>query len=567
MTAVEALQPPIIYLGAGLAAAFAARAAHLSPIIGYLIAGVVIGPSALSLVAENETTHFLAELGVAFLLFEIGLHFSLKDIRTRREDILQLATLQIALCGAAFALIAGFLGFRIPVAIVVGVSMALSSTAIVARVLEDRNTPGCPIARSATAVLIAQDIAAIFILTLAASINSEPGAMGREIGMALAMGLIALAVAIAAGRFVVRPLFNSLAATSNQEAFTAVALFIVLAAAAATERIGLSLTLGAFLAGMAISDSPYRHIIQNEIKPFQGLLLGLFFMSVGMGVNLPSMLQVWPAVVLSAITIMAVKTALVFLAARINRWSSPSATQLSFLLSQGSEFTLVVVGIPAVAVSTPGNWSSILVSAIALTLVIAPLWATLGQRVGRFLAERSKADPVAVPDASDERPVLIFGMTDEGRTVADALGDHEFAYVAIEPDPERFVSAATDGYDVIYGDARDIRLMDTVRASSARAIVLGATRFVVPQTLVQPGGKISEGPSRFVAVETPADRIRYAGLGLRAHLSMTKPKGIELAADILANLGVEPDVIAAWVAERTGSHEGERDRRAGAEVA
>jgi monovalent cation:proton antiporter-2 (CPA2) family protein len=552
LTAAEALQPPIIYLGAGLAAAFAARAAHISPIIGYLIAGVIIGPSALGAVAQNDTTHFLAELGVAFLLFEIGLHFSLKDIRTRREDILQLATVQIALCGAAFALIGWLLGFRISTAVVVGVSVALSSTAIVVRVLEDRNKPGCPIARSATAVLIAQDIAAIFILTLAASINSKPADMGREVAIALALGLLALGVAIAAGRFLIRPLFRSLAATNNQEAFTAVALFLVIAAAAATERIGLSLTLGAFLAGMAISDSPYRHIIQNEIKPFQGLLLGLFFMSVGMGVNLPSMLQIWPAVVLTAIAIMAVKTGLVFLAARINRWSSPSATQLSFLLSQGSEFTLVVVGIPAVAVSTPGNWSSVLVSAIALTLVVAPLWAALGQHLGRILAERSKADPVAAPEPGEEKPVLIFGMTAEGRTVADALGDHDFHYLAIEPDPERFVSAATDGYDVIYGDARDLTLMDTVKASTARAIVLGATRFVVPQTLVQPGGKVSQGPGRFVAVDTAAERVRYAGLGLRAHLSMAQPKGLELAADILSHLGVEPDAIAAWVAERTG---------------
>lgn len=565
MTAAEALQPPIIYLGAGLAAAFAARAAHISPIIGYLVAGLIIGPSALGLVAENDTTHFLAELGVAFLLFEIGLHFSLKDIRTRREDILQLATVQIALCGAAFALIGWLLGFRISVAVVVGVSVALSSTAIVSRVLQDRNKPGCPIARSATAVLIAQDIAAIFILTLAASINSRPEELGREMATAVALALVALAIAIAAGRFVVRPLFSSLAATNNQEAFTAVALFLVVAAAAATERIGLSLTLGAFLAGMAISDSPYRHIIQNEIKPFQGLLLGLFFMSVGMGVNLPSMLQVWPAVVITAITIMAVKTALVYLAARLNRWSAPSATQLSALLSQGSEFTLVVVGIPAIAVSTPGNWSSILVSAIALTLVAAPLWAALGQHVGRILAERSKADPVAAPEPGVEAPVLIFGMTEEGRTVADALSDHEIPYVAIEPDPERFVSAATDGYDVIYGDARDLSLLDTVKAASARAIVLGATRFVVPQTLVQPGGKVSQGPSRFVAVETTADRIRYAGLGLRAHLSMANPKGVEMAADVLGRLGVEPEAITVWVGERSGRRAAEA--RASQEVA
>jgi Kef-type K+ transport system membrane component KefB len=545
LTTVEALQPAIIYLGAGLAAAFAARAAHVSPIIGYLLAGVVIGPSGLGLVVENETTHFLAELGVAFLLFEIGLHFSLKEIRSRRADMLNLALLQIVLCGAAFALAGMLLGARPTVAIVVGAAMALSSTAVVARVMADRNAPGCPIARSATTVLIAQDIAAIFILTAAASINAEPDALGREMARALGLALVALAVALLAGRFVVRPLFRSLAATNNQEAFTVVALFLVLAAGAATARLDLTLTLGAFLAGMAISDSPYRHVIQNEVKPFQGLLLGLFFMNVGMGVDLPATLAVWPLVLVTAAAVMIAKTALVFLAARLNRWAAPAATQLAFLLSQGSEFALVVIGV----VALPGVWAGVLVSAIAVTLAIAPLWAALGQHVARRVAERARAEPVAAPERGEQRPVLIFGLTPEGRTAADALREHGLPYLAIEPDPERFVAAASDGYQVVYGDARDMRLMETLEAGSAPALVLGSTRFVVPETLVRPGGRVSQGPGRFVAVETSGDRVRFAGLGLRAHLSIAKPAGLELAADLLAVLGVGKDAIADWIAD------------------
>src|SRR6185503_12966849 len=172
MNAATILQPAIIYLGAGLAAALASRAVRLSPIVGYLVAGLVIGPSGFALVRDNDTSRFLAQLGVVFLLFDIGLHFSLREIGTRRSDIFGFAPLQIILCGLAFALIGWALGFAIPVAILIGVSLALSSTAVVGRILADRDQPACPMGRSATAVLVAQDIVALFILVFAASFGS-----------------------------------------------------------------------------------------------------------------------------------------------------------------------------------------------------------------------------------------------------------------------------------------------------------------------------------------------------------------------------------------------------------
>jgi CPA2 family monovalent cation:H+ antiporter-2 len=549
MTTVEALQPAIIYLGAGLAAAFASQAARLSPIVGYLVAGLIIGPSGFRLVHENETTAFLAELGVVFLLFDIGLHFSLREVRTRGSDILLLAPLQIGLCGLAFAMLALLLGFDAPVALVIGTSLALSSTAVVMRILSDRNLPGGPMGRSATAVLVAQDIAAIFLLVFAASLGESADVMGLSMAISLGKAALALAVALLAGRFIIRPLFRSLAATNNQEAFTVVALFIVLAASAGTARMGLSLTLGAFLAGMAISDTPYRHVVQNEVKPFQGLLLGLFFMSVGMGVNLPAMAAIWPAVLLTALVIVILKTVMTFAAARLNRWGLPGATQLGFLLSQGSEFTLVLVALPAVHAAMPPAWGDVIVAAVALTLVAAPIWTALGLHIARLLAERSKADPVTPEDAED-RPVLVFGMTEEGRFAVDALRDHDIPHVAIDSDPERFVSAASDGYQVIYGDPRDRRLMESLGAAQARAVVLGAPRFADPVAATADGRASALPAKRFVAVSTLADREAHARLGMRAYMALAEPRGVELATDLLSELGVERAAIAAWLADQ-----------------
>lgn len=551
MTAVETLQPAIIYLGAGLAAALASRAVRLSPIVGYLVAGLVIGPSGFGLVQNNETSHFLADLGVVFLLFDIGLHFSLREIRTRRDDMIGLAPLQIILCGGAFALIGVAFGFPWPVAALVGVSLALSSTAVVARILSDRNQPGCPMGRSATAVLVAQDIVAIFLLTFAASLGGDPNMLGMEALIVLGKAVLALVLAILAGRFVVRPLFQSLAATNNRETFTVVALFIVLAASAATARADLSLTLGAFLAGMAVSDTPYRHVVQSEVKPFSGLLLGLFFMSVGMGVNLPAMAAIWPAVLLTALVIVILKTVVVFAAARLNGWAMPGATQLGFLLSQGSEFTLVVVGIASISGAMPGNWAGVITAAVAVTLVAAPIWTSLGLHIAKMLAETSKTIAGDAADAAEEEPVLIFGMTPEARLAADALRDHHIPYVAVEADPERFVSAASDGYTIVFGDAKDAQLMEAIGAARARAIVLGASGFAAPVSVVMAG---SNAPPRFVAVTTGAERVRQAGMGLRSHLAHAEPRGVELVTDLLTALGVEQKDVAAWIA-------GELERR------
>jgi monovalent cation:proton antiporter-2 (CPA2) family protein len=544
LTAAEVLQPAIIFLGAGLASALASRAVRLSPIVGYLVAGLVIGPSGFSLVEDSDTAKFLAQLGVVFLLFDIGLHFSLREINTRRQDILALAPLQIILCGAAFAAIGWALGFAIPLAIMVGVSLALSSTAVVARILEDRKQPACPMGRSATAVLVAQDIVAIFLLVFAASFGTNLQMVGLDLVVTLAKAVIALVVALLAGRFVVRPLFKSLAATDNSEAFTVVALFIVLAASAATQRADLSLTLGAFLAGMAVSDTPYRHIVQREVKPFQGLLLGLFFMSVGMGVDIPAVAAIWPAVLATALVIVIIKTVFIFISARLNGWGVPGATQLGFLLSQGSEFTLVVVGIGTIAGAMPPGWAGVLTAAVAVTLVAAPIWTALGLHIARLLAERSKAARVDAEEVEEDHPVLVFGMTDEGRLAAEALKDNRIPYIAIESDPERFVSAASDGYNVVYGDARDRALMTSLSPAKARAIVLGGADFASPPLFS------ANGQPRFIAVADSADRARQASLGLRAHLAHAEPRGIELATDLLTTLGVEQPAIAQWITDQ-----------------
>ena len=555
MNGVDALTPAIVFLAAGLAAALIARALRMSVVVGYLLAGLVIGPHGLRFVAENETTHFLAELGVVFLLFDIGLHFSVRELNKSRSDMLGLAPAQILLTGAVFAILARMIGCDWPVAIAIGLSLSLSSTAVVIRILADRNRPGCPVARSATAILVAQDILAIFLLAFAASLRGDPADLPIELAKAAAMALAAFATAVAAGRFVVRPVFQWLASTRHEEAFTALALLVVLAASAATGFAGLSLTLGAFLAGMTIADTPYRHIIQTEVKPFRSLLLGLFFIGVGMSLNLPALLAAWKLVAAATLVLLVVKTGLAYLAARMNGWSAPGGLQLSFLLSQGSEFTLVIIA--ALGVGVPSPWRGAIVASVALSFMIAPLWAALGERLARHLAATRKSPVASASSGSPETAhrVVVYGMTPEGRLVIDALRDFDISHIAMDHDVDRFVSAASDGYGVVFGDSSDVRLFENVSGADTSAVVLGLSRYDTSLDITDTIRQRFPNLERYVAAADEADAQRHRKLGMHAFVSRSEPYGVELVTDLLSHLGLDNERIAAWVrdqAERRG---------------
>lgn len=555
----DALLPAVTLLATGAAAALAARALKISPIVGYLAAGVIIGPHALGFMREGPTTHLLAELGVVFLLFDIGMHISMRELKESRQDLIGLAPAHLVLCAAAFTLIIGAIGVSWPVAIALGVSLGLSSTAVVARLLAERSLNSCPLGRSATHVLIFQDIVAIFLLIFASALGGDPASIPLTMAIAAGQAVLAFAAALVAGRYLMSPVLRALAATRNQEAFTAFTLLMVLGAASATYIVGLSLTLGAFLAGLAVSGTPFRHQIQTETSPFRGLLLSFFFINVGLMVNVPAMVDNLVLIIGVALAIVAIKTAAGYLAARLNRWTVPGATQLTFFLGQGSEFTLVVLSILAMASQAAvaaGNpvlldpvVETVMVASVALSLVIAPFWADAGMRLSRQLAKRMQSSGGASETASDggERPVIVFGMTSTGRLAVDALVDHDIPYVALDNDPDRFVAATADGYRVSYGDAANLRLVDAIGANQARAVVIGAPRYEVSRAITPVINREFPGMDRFVSVDSPADVARFADLGIKAYLSMSEPKGIEMATDLLRAMGVADAEVTEWL--------------------
>lgn len=552
MEAVYALTPAILLLMAGVMSVLLMRPLVMSPIVGYLVAGLAIGPHGLALVPEGPTTHLLAELGVVFLLFDIGLHFSLSRIWEARRDIFGLGPLQIILCGVAFFGIALFLGLAAESAVVLGGALALSSTAVVVQTLAERGQQNCPVGRTGTAVLIFQDICAIFLLVLAASLEGVgETTFVSSVSLAGLKAALAFLTAVLVGRYAIGPLFKVLARTRNEEVFTAVALLIVLASAAATGGAGLSLTLGAFLGGMMIAGTPYQHVIQTEARPFRSLLLAFFFITVGMSLDWRVVSGSWGEILLFMAGLVAVKAVLIATAARVFGWSLPGSIQLAFLLAQGSEFVFAIIALPAIRESLGEEAVGVVVAGVAVSLALTPSLTMLGNRLARSLRPRSTAPPLAeTTPVVSTAPVVIFGMTEVGRAVADALEGHGIAYEAIEMDYDRFLAASADGYPVAFGDLGDIRMMETYAISARSAIVVTVIRYELSRALMPIMHERYPNLIRFVTVENEAERERFAEVGMRPVVDRTVPRGLDLAAEVLRSQGIDEEAIRFWIQRR-----------------
>jgi CPA2 family monovalent cation:H+ antiporter-2 len=550
MEEIHALQPVIILLLVGIVAVTLMRPLKMSPIVGYLLAGILIGPHGLGLIEESNTTHLLAELGVVFLLFDIGLHFSLGHIWDARREILGLGPIQVLFCTAAIGGLAIALGYDPTMALIIGASLALSSTAVVSQVLAGYRQNSCPVGSGAMAVLIFQDICAIFLLIFADSFGNEGASLFSTMGTAALKALAAFIVTVVIGRYLATPIFRGVANLKNEEIFTATALLIVLATAAATGFLDLSLTLGAFLGGMMIAETPYRHFIQNEVKPFRGLLLSFFFITIGMSMNTITLLKAWWQILLIVALMMVIKTLFIYLAALTLRSSNRISMQLGFLLSQGSEFAFVVFSLPHVNQSLGPEVASVLISSVALSMALTPPIANWGYRLAEKLGEK-KPKTLSVQDeateGAQEKRIIIIDLGEVGRCVADGLEAHGIAYQAVDIDHDRFLQANRDGYSVVFGDGADLRLMEIVGIAHAHTLVITELEFEVVKEVETVARTRYPNLLRFIPIDDEKDRSKFEALGINAILDRSFPKGLMVAAAVLRAQNIDEKKISSWM--------------------
>jgi len=531
---VATIQPAITLLGLGIAAALASRALRLNPIVGYLGLGLALASLGVAEDFSGPVVAAMAEAGVMFLLFNLGLHFSLGRIRAEAGNIFGFGSLQMLVAGGAFALLFAAFGLPIAFAVIAGFGMGLSSTAVVIGLVRERGQEDCPVGRAAQSILIFQDIAAILLLITAGALASG-GAIAPALGLAGAKAFAAFAIAVLFARYLTEPLFGLIARAGTTEVYTATALFIALAAGWATGMAGLSLTLGAFLGGMAVADSRYRILVQTEIDAFRGLFLSFFFISVGLSIDPALLVADWPLVLGVTAGLIALKCAFNVAAALLNRWSVPGSIQLGFLLGQGSEFTLVLLALPAVAGLAEARLVSAMVTAIAISLAVTPLVSN----IGRKLAGRLRAGPPDAKLAGDDAPVLIIGMTPTGRAVADALAFNAIAYLALEADHDRFQLALADGYHVHRANPADPRSWEAIGIDRRQVLLVATGHTDVSREVTPLAQQRMPGLSRIIEVSGPEEANEMATLGLLPVDMSTSGAGERLIDLVFAAIGRE----------------------------
>ncbi len=531
---VATIQPAIMLLGLGIVAALVSRAVRLNPIVGYLGLGLGLAVLGFAEDFDSPVVEAMAEAGVMFLLFNLGLHFSLGRIRAEAANIFGFGSLQMLVAGGAFAALFAVVGLPLAFALIGGFAMGLSSTAVVIGLVRERHQEDCPVGRAAQSILIFQDIAAIVLLVAAGALASG-GAIAPALGMAGIKALAAFAVAVLFARYLTKPLFRLIARAGSSEVYTATALFIALAAGWATGIIGLSLTLGAFLGGMAVADSRYRIMVQTEIDAFRGLFLSFFFMTVGLSIDPALLVQNWVLVLLAAAGLIVLKCALNVAAGLANRWSVPGSIQLGFLLGQGSEFALVLFALPAVAGLVEPRLISILVTAIAISLAVTPLVSN----VGRKLAGKLRQGPADEKLAGDDAPVVIIGLSDAGRALADALRFNDVSYLAIESDLARFERGLADGYHVYNANPADPRSWDPIGMANRKVLVVATGNIAASRELTPLANERLPAITRVVAVPSADVLEEFSAMGVLP-IDMSHKGGTERLIDaVFQTLGLE----------------------------
>ena len=468
------LTSSLIYLAAAVAAVPLSKALGLGSIIGYLVAGVVIGPWGLAFVSEpSEVLHF-AEFGVVLMLFLVGLELEPKRLWALRRPIFGWGSAQVALCAAALVAAATAFGIDWRIALAASLGLSLSSTAIALQVMDERNMLKTTSGQGAFAILLFQDVAAIPVLALVPllSVQAVHATAAEPWWWQLARIVGVIALVVLGGRLAVRPALRWIARSRTPELFTAASLLIVVAIAALMQRVGMSMALGAFLAGVLLAESEYKHELEADIEPFKGLLLGLFFMAVGMSVDFGALAKA-PLLLAGVLVIfLAVKTVVILLLARAMGMPVADRPIFTLLLAQGGEFAFVVFQAAAGAKVFDNETSSLLIGAVALSMLATPL---LVVAVDRWLLPRYAAAAKPAMEELNEpqsAPVIVAGFGRFGQMVSRLLLANGIHPTLLDHDAERVDSARAFGYRVFYGDATRADLLVLAGAERAKVIVV-----------------------------------------------------------------------------------------------
>jgi len=534
---------------------------RLGVVLGFLIAGVAVGPGGFGHLAQTlpifgyaaitDVTRLqtLGDLGVLFLLFTIGLELSLSRLAAIGKMMVQVGGLQVILATGAIYALAAMAGFQFDDSLVLGMAFALSSTAIVTQSLIERKRLVAPVGRTTLGVLILQDLTVVPVVIVVGILGTAGATAGSSVGLALVQGIgIAVAVVIAVlalGRFLIKPFMQLAGATGNRTLLIAITLLIIIGAGALTSAAGLSSALGAFLAGLLLSESEYRHQLDVDVEPFRDLLLGLFFMTVGMTIDLDIVYLQWTMVLLALVLMLAVKLGTAYVAARLVRVERPVAIEMAFLLAGAGEFAFVMFALAFRDNVVTADVAHFATTVAALSMMFTPALGMVGGRIAKTIEGRTHmAKHGFHADEAFSDHVIIGGYGRVGGMVGGLLRAEGIPFVALDLDVVHVERAKKDGLPVFYGDATRAEILTRLGAEKALAFVVTADGGDMAKRMVEAIRSRWPHATIHARARSVAHARELLDLGATHVVPEAFEGSLQLSGELLASIGLPTEVIA-----------------------
>lgn len=550
------LQEAVIFLAAAGVVIPLGKRMHINPVLGFLLIGLAVGPFGLArfvvqydwlrhvLITDVGGVRALAELGVVFLLFMIGLELSLKRVWAMRRLVFGLGSAQIVVTGVVIGGFAWAFGNSLEAALVLGGCLALSSTAIVMQLLTEQGRFGSAVGRGSFAVLLAQDLAVVPLLFVVGALGAGAGgSLGGSLGLAIGKAALAVLLIVGAGHLLLRPLFRFVSTMRSPDLFMAATLLIVIATAAATHAAGLSAALGAFLAGLLFAETEFRHEIEVDIEPFKGLLLGLFFMSVGMGIDLAEIVQEPSWIALSVVGLFAIKAGITALLARLFGFSFGQGIEMGLLLGEGGEFAFVVVGLAMSFALLPEPTAQFMLIVVSATMFLTPFAARLARALGSMLETRGERRAAEMADAAPDlaNHVVIAGYGRTGQLLAQILDRQCIAHLALDLDAVRVAERHAAGAPIYFGDAGRASMLARLHLAHAAALVVTTDDAAAAERVVQVARRLQPTLPIVARARDEAHAARLLARGATQVVHEVREAGLEMGRMMLEHSGLPAD--------------------------
>src|SRR6185295_18037778 len=575
---LSAYSDALVVLGTAGVVVPLVRRFGLSPVLGYLGAGAILGPLGLGsfieqvpilywlTVVDAKNVSSIAELGVVFLLFLIGLELSFERLLTMRRTVFGLGFLQVTICTAVLGSIILAAGYKPAAAAIVGACLSLSSTAIVIEILSSQRRLATAAGRASFSILLAQDLAVVPILLFVSILGeSNGGAVGSSLLLALAQAALATGMIVAVGRLLLRPLFRLVASAGTSELFVAATLFVIVGTAVIASLAGLSMALGAFVAGLLLAETEFRKAIETTIEPFKGLLLGVFFFTVGMTIDLRELAREPLALFACVIGLIGLKGVLIAGLARIFRVPKPAAIETALLLGPGGEFAFVIIALATALQLVAPTTASFTLAVTSLTMAAIPALAMLARRITAGMEARRAVDPILTvgPPSDTRKRAIVVGHGRVGQLVSTMLEHHKVAFLAVDSDPAAVAEYRRRGREVYYGDANNAAFLVSCGLPQATAVIVT----IHGQAAIDEIVRIVRRLRPDIAIVSRARDATHARhlykIGVTDAVPETIEASLQLSEAALVNLGLQAGPVIASIHEMRDEFRQELQEAAG----